>query len=103
MTPPEPNDFVANPLVLRCTEVIELVTDYLDDALDAGDKNAIERHLAGCEGCVIFVAQIRRTVEITAAVGRRENITPLANLGALSALVAQRKGGDDNKGLNADD
>ena len=77
--------------MLRCVEVVELVTHYLDDALDERDRAAVEQHLASCEGCVIFVAQIRQTVQLTAAVGRREPVGAPANLGELSALVALRK------------
>lgn len=93
--PPEPtdllDDLVDNPLALRCVEVVELVTHYLDDALDAHDRDAIKQHLAGCEGCTVFVTQIRMTVQLTAAVGRHEPEQLPGNLAELIELVAQRK------------
>jgi len=92
--PPEsadfPNDFVANPLVLRCVEVIELVTHYLDDALELRDREAMQQHLAGCDGCTVFVAQIQVTVQLTAAVGQREAKKLPSTMADLSMLVAQR-------------
>ena len=44
---------------LVCREVVELVTAYLDDALEAGQRAALERHLAGCPHCTEYFAQIR--------------------------------------------
>ncbi len=102
MTPPPeptdlPNDLIDNPLALRCVEVVELVTHYLDDALDAHDREAIQRHLDGCNGCTIFFAQIRVTMELTAAAGRHEPAEPPGNLAQLSMLVAQRKAMPSNR------
>lgn len=91
MPQPESSDFVANPLVLRCVEVVELVTFYLDDALDAPDRQGLEHHIAHCEGCEVFVAQVRRTIALIAEVGRNEPVSPPANLGELSAIIAMRK------------
>ena len=89
-SPREPDDFVANPLVLRCVEVVELVTHYLDGALDERDHAGFETHLAGCTGCTVFVAQIRRTVELSAAVGNAEPATLPANFTELSTLISRR-------------
>ena len=99
--PPEPtdlvNDFIDNPLALRCFEVVELVTDHLDDALDARDREAIQRHLDGCSGCTVFFAQIRVTVQLAAAVGQHEPVELPGNLAELSMLVAQREGMPPNR------
>jgi anti-sigma factor RsiW len=62
---------------LSCQEVVELVTDYLDEALPADEAALVEQHLNFCEGCVRYVEQIRATA---AAVGevREEDIAPEA-------------------------
>ncbi|HYO44484.1 MAG TPA: anti-sigma factor [Candidatus Limnocylindrales bacterium] len=52
---------------LACIELVELVTDYLEDALPQAERNRIERHLATCDGCTRFIEQIRETI---AAAGR---------------------------------
>jgi putative zinc finger protein len=54
---------------VSCSEVVELVTDYLERSLPAGDAALFEQHLNVCEGCVWYVDEIRRTVE---TVGRIE-------------------------------
>jgi anti-sigma factor RsiW len=47
---------------LHCAELVELVTDYLDGALDDEAERRVADHLAGCDGCTTYVDQIRRTV-----------------------------------------
>ena len=67
----------AAPLHLRCAEAVEIVTDYLDDALSARDLVAFEAHLADCEGCTIFVDQIAMTIRLTSESGRSDvDVTP---------------------------
>lgn len=88
---PDGDDFVDNPLVLRCVEVVEIVTHYLDGALDEHDRDAIETHLAGCEDCVIFVSHIQMTIALSRATIRGESAEPPANLDQLSGLIAGRK------------
>jgi anti-sigma factor RsiW len=52
---------------LTCRELVELVTDYLDDALPVAERMRFESHLAGCAGCDRYVEQIRTTVALTRA------------------------------------
>ena len=49
---------------LSCQELVELVTDYLEGALDDRDLRAFERHLAACDGCTEYVAQLRATIRL---------------------------------------
>lgn len=41
---------------------MELVTDYLDDALDEDTRARFDEHLARCPGCADYLDQIRVTV-----------------------------------------
>jgi anti-sigma factor RsiW len=50
---------------LVCIEVVELVTDYLEGALSRRDRRRLERHLAGCDHCTEYLAQMRETLRIT--------------------------------------
>jgi anti-sigma factor RsiW len=50
---------------LGCQELVELVTDYLEGALDERDVRAFERHLDGCDGCTEYVEQLRATIRVT--------------------------------------
>jgi anti-sigma factor RsiW len=47
---------------LNCDELVELVTDYLESALDEETENRVSDHLAGCDGCTTYVDQIRQTI-----------------------------------------
>jgi anti-sigma factor RsiW len=49
---------------LTCRELVELVTDYLEDALSASERRRFETHLADCEGCRRYVEQMRTTVSL---------------------------------------
>jgi anti-sigma factor RsiW len=46
---------------MTCAELVELVTAYLDGALDPAIEQRFVEHLALCDGCEIYVEQIRRT------------------------------------------
>lgn len=60
MTTPDLDD-------LSCKEVVELVTDYLEDRLPAPQRRRFDQHLKGCDPCVVYIEQMRQTI---AAVGR---------------------------------
>lgn len=49
---------------LACREVVELVTDYLEEALDERDRERFERHLGGCDGCTAYLDQMRLTLRL---------------------------------------
>jgi anti-sigma factor RsiW len=50
-----------------CQQWVELVTDYLDDALPRGLRKAIDRHLVGCVHCQEYLDQMRRSIAINGA------------------------------------
>jgi anti-sigma factor (TIGR02949 family) len=54
---------------VTCSDVVELVTEYLERSLPADDATLFEQHLNFCDGCLWYVDQIRATVE---TVGRIE-------------------------------
>ena len=60
---------------IACIEVVEVVTDYLEGALPARKRRLLEEHLTGCDGCTVYVEQMRRTIE-TAGRLRAEDIPP---------------------------
>jgi anti-sigma factor RsiW len=47
---------------MTCAELVELVTAYLDGALDPEKEQRFVEHLAICDGCEIYVDQMRRTI-----------------------------------------
>ena len=50
---------------MTCKEVVEIVSDYLEDALSAQDRARFEAHLAGCAGCTTYVEQMREIIRLT--------------------------------------
>ena len=49
-------------LTVHCQEIVELVTDYLEGALDPEMTAEVEAHLELCDGCDIYVEQMRATI-----------------------------------------
>jgi anti-sigma factor RsiW len=47
---------------MTCKELVELVTAYLEDVLDAASRTRFEAHLEKCRGCRNFLDQFRITV-----------------------------------------
>jgi anti-sigma factor RsiW len=70
---------------LSCQELVELVTDYLEDALSAEDRKRFDSHIAHCDGCQRYLEQIKVTV---ALVGRltAEQLDPEAEAALLEAF-----------------
>ena len=46
---------------MDCDEFVELVTGFLDGALDSETELRFLAHLAECDGCEVYLDQIRRT------------------------------------------
>ncbi len=51
-------------MTVACTSGVALLMEYLEDALAAEDRAALEAHLAGCAKCVAFVKAYRETPRI---------------------------------------
>jgi anti-sigma factor RsiW len=74
---------------LVCQELVELVTQYLEGRLEAGARARFEAHLAACEGCQIYLDQMRRTIWLAGQIGApplrpKERARLLALFGGLS-------------------
>ena len=52
---------------LTCQELVELVTDYFEDALGAAERARFEAHVVGCPGCDAYLAQMRTTLDVVGA------------------------------------
>ncbi len=48
-----------------CREMVELMSNYIEDALSAADRARFEAHLAECDGCTNFLEQMRETIRLT--------------------------------------
>ncbi len=82
---------------LPCAVVVELITEYLDDALPADQRSRLAAHLAECDGCSTALDQFATTVRLTGRlavqdVDRLDDATRENLLGAFRAWVEQRPG-----------
>ncbi|MEO6570886.1 MAG: zf-HC2 domain-containing protein [Ilumatobacteraceae bacterium] len=48
-----------------CQELVELITEYLDDSLAADTRERFEAHLVTCRFCGTYLEQMRATIELT--------------------------------------
>ncbi|BDG06073.1 zf-HC2 domain-containing protein [Anaeromyxobacter oryzae] len=56
---------------LGCRELVELVTAYLEGALRPAERRRLERHLADCEGCRAYLAQLRTVLRAAGRLSER--------------------------------
>jgi hypothetical protein len=52
---------------LTCQELVELVTDYFENALGPADRARFEAHVAECSGCDTYLSQMLTTLELVGA------------------------------------
>ena len=74
---------------LTCQELVELVTDYLEETLPGDARVRFDEHLAGCPYCRTYLEQFRTTIELAGTL-REEDVTPAARE-ALLARFAEWK------------
>jgi anti-sigma factor RsiW len=80
----------AEPVDMSCREVVELVTDYLEGAMPAADRGRLEAHLAACEDCARWIAQLARTADAVGAL-RERDVPPEALAALVIAFRAVRR------------
>jgi len=78
---------------IDCQDLVELVTAYLDDALDAHERARIDRHLELCPGCATVVAQWRAVIDMAGRLDASdvERLDPAVRGRLVDAF---RRGGD---------
>jgi anti-sigma factor RsiW len=67
----------------RCIELVELLTAYMEDDLDAQTRRAFDEHLEGCPGCRAALDQWRT---VTGLAGRLTS----ADLARLDPYLRER-------------
>ncbi len=60
---------------MDCNELVELVTAYLDGALDAETRASFDEHLLDCDGCGNYLEQFRVTIATVGAI-ESEDLDP---------------------------
>jgi anti-sigma factor RsiW len=50
--------------MLTCSDIVKLVTDYLEGRLTPAERRRFEGHVAICPPCRAFIEQMRTTVDL---------------------------------------
>jgi anti-sigma factor RsiW len=75
---------------ISCQELVELVTDYLESALSAEDRERFDAHIAACDGCRAYLEQISVTVALAGRL-TPEQLDPEAETALLEAFRDWKK------------
>lgn len=70
---------------LTCRELVEVITDYLEDRLPVRERLRFEQHIVICAGCTAYLEQMRQTILLTAQLGET-GIAPEARDALLRAF-----------------
>ena len=72
-----------------CRKAVELVTDYLEDALSRAGRRRFEAHLAHCPDCPEYLAQMRAIVALAGRV-TPDDLTPRMREGLVGLYLRWR-------------
>jgi anti-sigma factor RsiW len=83
---------------IRCIEMVEVVTEWMEGALSDASRADVEEHLAICPDCVAYLDQLRTTTALAARLNDAGAVAEPApdHLRArlLAAFHASRPGAD---------
>ena len=71
--------------MLSCREVVQLVTEYLEDTMAPETRLRFERHIAICPPCRGFLGQMRETLRVSGKL-TEESLSPEARETLLEAF-----------------
>jgi len=74
---------------MPCRELVEVITDYLEDGLSDRDRLRFEAHLVECDACRDYVEQFEQTIALSGRV-EAEQLPPGLQDELLSAFRAWR-------------
>lgn len=77
---------------MRCEEMLAMLSDYVDGALDAHVCAEIEQHMADCGNCRVVVDTLRKTIYLYRDYGHAE--VPADAKARLYAVLKLASGGD---------
>ena len=70
---------------MPCRELVELITDYLEDCLSPAARARFEVHLDECEACRTYLDQFRQTIRVLGHLPE-ESLSPEARNTLLAAF-----------------
>ena len=70
---------------LKCQEIVEVITDYLEGAMDADLRASFDAHLGGCPHCTHYLEQIEAMIRVTGTI-EAESLPAEFQAGLLAAF-----------------
>jgi anti-sigma factor RsiW len=70
---------------LTCVELVELVSDYLEGALSADDRERFDRHVAECADCTRYLEEMRVTIALAGRI-EADDLSDMAKADLLAAF-----------------
>ena len=74
---------------VRCREVVELVTDFLEGRMAVDRRDLFERHMAMCTWCQTYLDQMRHTLTVVGSLREDDVPAPLLDSLALAFTAEQ--------------
>ena len=76
----------------RCIEMVEVITEWMEGALDDDTRAAVEEHLAICPDCIAYLDQLRATTALAGHTADDAAERPPADVRArlVAAFLASR-------------
>jgi anti-sigma factor RsiW len=80
-------------ITISCREIVEVMTDYLEDKLPLEERLRFERHLVQCPPCRDYLGQLRLTIAQLGQLSAAEAAVPEPTRAALlDAFRSFRRG-----------
>lgn len=70
---------------MTCTEIVELITEYLEGGLSTADRERFEEHIGFCDWCLAYLDQMRHTISVVGEI-REEDLPDELQQSLLSAF-----------------
>lgn len=61
---------------IRCIEMVEVITEWMEGALDDDQRVTVETHLAVCPECTAYLDQLRTTSALASRAALEEEPAP---------------------------
>ena len=75
---------------MKCEDYLPIIESYVDGELDGETAQRVRTHLAVCDSCQEYVAELRQEQEVYALYNREVDITP-AMWAAVAARIEKEK------------
>jgi hypothetical protein len=82
---------------VRCDEIVELVSDYLEKSLAPIDAEGFEQHVVLCAACATYVEQMRSVLKTSGALSANEQLDEKSLIPLLAAFRERASGSGEDK------